>query len=394
MLPKNSNPAQVLCIMPVHPWTVGDIRLVKPLERLESKYPGLYEFNFKSVVNLNVQDVNNANIVIIQRIATAFLMRLMRLLKGAVPVIFEIDDLLFDMPDFLNAASINKRNAANLKIMISDADYVTTTTTILAEHLAKLNPEVRIIPNCIDFSNPPEYRQFGSGAVNLIFSSTDTVSVDVLIPVIKRLQRENRETEFHVYGPNFSKFAASGIKLIPHPSTDYGEFHQQLAGHKNPVALIPLDDSNFSNCKSPVKYLDYTAAGIPVIASNVPPYREIITPGQDGILAENNPEAWYDAIVRVLDNADFCLSLAKNAYEKHRKNYSLGASAEKWHELFEKILSVHPLDNPKIKRLPASFSLRHLHSILSPERCVKFVRLIKKHGITHIFQIIRKTSIL
>jgi hypothetical protein len=66
------------------------------------------------------------------------------------------------------------------------------------------------------------------------------------------------------------------------------------------LGVAPLLSSPFNDCKSPIKVLDYAAIGLPTLASAVPAYMDSLQGGRDCLHASNEPEAWIDAIERVI----------------------------------------------------------------------------------------------
>lgn len=53
------------------------------------------------------------------------------------------------------------------------------------------------------------------------------------------------------------------------------------------VALAPLKATRYNECKSALKIVEAGHFGIPVIASNVYPYNEVIEHGRDGFLVDD-----------------------------------------------------------------------------------------------------------
>jgi glycosyltransferase involved in cell wall biosynthesis len=65
---------------------------------------------------------------------------------------------------------------------------------------------------------------------------------------------------------------------------------------------------------SPLKLFEYMAAGVPIVASDLPSNREVIRHGQNGWLVEpDNPGALAQAIHRLLEDRDEAEELAKQA---------------------------------------------------------------------------------
>ena len=89
------------------------------------------------------------------------------------------------------------------------------------------------------------------------------------------------------------------------------------------VAVAPLVDSDFNRGKSNLKFLEYAAAGLPVVASDVGPYAATIRSEQDGLLVANDTDAWFEAIVRLLDDAPLRLALAARARARVEQEFML-----------------------------------------------------------------------
>lgn len=81
------------------------------------------------------------------------------------------------------------------------------------------------------------------------------------------------------------------------------------------VAVVPLPDVLMSRYfTSPLKLFDYMAAGVPIVASDLPAIREILRPDENGILvAPDDPAALAQGISRILSDRDLAGRLASQA---------------------------------------------------------------------------------
>jgi glycosyltransferase involved in cell wall biosynthesis len=78
---------------------------------------------------------------------------------------------------------------------------------------------------------------------------------------------------------------------------------------------------------SPIKLFEAMAAGRPIVASDLPPIREILTHGRDALLVEpDDVEAWAQAVQRLHGDRALACSLARSA-RRHAQNYSWQARA-------------------------------------------------------------------
>ena len=99
------------------------------------------------------------------------------------------------------------------------------------------------------------------------------------------------------------------------------------------VGVIPiLDVLETQLFTSPLKLFDYMAAKIPIVASNLPSIREVLSDGETGILVEpNNPKKLAEGIEKILSEPALAKKISEQAYQK-AKNYT-------WEKRSEKILA-------------------------------------------------------
>jgi glycosyltransferase involved in cell wall biosynthesis len=83
------------------------------------------------------------------------------------------------------------------------------------------------------------------------------------------------------------------------------------------VAAVPLPDNLYSRAfTSPLKIFEAMAAGIPVVASDLPAIREVIRDGESGILvAPGDPAALAEGLGRVLADPALAEAIAGRARE-------------------------------------------------------------------------------
>jgi len=100
-------------------------------------------------------------------------------------------------------------------------------------------------------------------------------------------------------------------------------------------------DFQFYNVAVPTKILEYMATGRGIVTTNHKMYRNLLTHGKDAYLTEQNPKAFADGIIRILENDELSKRLSKNAQitaEKH----SFEKITDKVEKVYESVLNHIP----------------------------------------------------
>ena len=98
------------------------------------------------------------------------------------------------------------------------------------------------------------------------------------------------------------------------------------------IAISPLQDTAFNRCKSDIKFLDYSAIGAAGVYSRVPAYEATVRHGETGWLAENNTEAWVEALEALLTDDELRDRIAANATRYLFSERVLERTAGRWLE--------------------------------------------------------------
>ncbi|MCC7369820.1 MAG: glycosyltransferase family 4 protein [Chloroflexi bacterium] len=95
------------------------------------------------------------------------------------------------------------------------------------------------------------------------------------------------------------------------------------------VALLPLPDEPVARLfTSPLKLFDYMAAGVPIVASDLPSLREVLRHGENALLATpGDPEAFAAAVKLLIAEPDLAARLGRQA-QADVLGYSWDARAE------------------------------------------------------------------
>jgi hypothetical protein len=263
--------------------------------------------------------------------------------KRGARIIYDIDDDLMCTHPVPEVEAKLELNRPKVRMFIRESDAVVTSTKRLAERLGRTHPNVVVWENALDEALIPPYKDPGASGIVGYFGTHSHLRD--LLSVCFRL------ATLSVQARNFSHLELCGIsddgriqnlyrhalktKCIP-PQGDYSRFHGTLARTGWSVGLAPLTNTPFNAAKSAIKLLDYAAASIPVVASDVEPYHGFAS----GVtLLRVGDDAFGDAVVSLLEDHEKAASLARAAYDGLLEGHTLRSRVSEIRSLVEGVLN-------------------------------------------------------
>ena len=273
-------------------------------------------FRFNSLDELLAHDL-----IVFQRQYDPNVLQVVNILRAhGKKVIYELDDSMWEIPPENEATKYwTDDKKANAEAIIQVCDAVTTSTEPLAERLRQLNKNVYVIPNYIPEVTPlPKFDSIirvgwsGSLSHRVDFNSDITRA----LKDIKKKHKQKVELVFCGWIPE--DLVGYVTFFEPVPPMYYLNFLNELRLH---IGIMPCTDIKFNECKSNLKFLEYSITKTASIASAIYPYVHTITEDK-GILVENGTyEEWFEAIDRLVEDAELRNRMANSAYEFVKDNY-------------------------------------------------------------------------
>lgn len=392
---RNEGGVRVLSLVPDPSSSIVDIRLRNPLSRWASKYEG--SFRLMSIYEANEKDFSWADVIVFQRDANEYIVGLTKYLQEfGKKIVFEIDDLLTRLPPFLShhQAALEK-SLPFITQMLKTSDAVTVATNELKVQYAQFNKNIFVIPNYSDptvksashYAVPPS-------DVKLIVASSDKVFVDMLIEPLTQIQSELGVRIVGI-GPPGERLASAGIQIECYKNFGHFEFKNFIASLDNSIAIIPLDNSDFSSCKSAVKYFDYTLAGLPSVCSKVLPYTNVMEHGVTGLLVENDSAAWIKGIRSLIDSADLRNLIVTGAKNEIMMHHNIELTANCWENMLDG-LGISPVREGKSVGKIAMGKRGHLEVVpilfrhlLKPSAYFQALKTVRRYGVRGLWERLR-----
>lgn len=144
--------------------------------------------------------------------------------------------------------------------------------------------------------------------------------LETIFGAIKAAADRNSDFEFHFLGRDVSEgyyqelIEQLGLEQIVSlvPPVPYSEVPDRLLHYDAAIAYVPYEPTDWSYHPT-LKVLEYKATGIPIIATDVAPNRELVESGVDGFLCENTEEAFADAMLQLVEDRRLLKQIRENA---------------------------------------------------------------------------------
>ncbi len=104
------------------------------------------------------------------------------------------------------------------------------------------------------------------------------------------------------------------------------------------IGLTPLQDIQFNRSRSSIKFCECGAVGVPVVASPLPCYTDVIKHGENGFIAEGNATAaWYEALTALVQDAELRKKIGLAARRTVVERFDIRITVPQWIEAYRTI---------------------------------------------------------
>lgn len=219
------------------------------------------------------------------------------------------------------------------------ADMVSTTTPILQGFLGKINKNTQVLPNLVDFDFFPKC-EFVKKEIRIGWQGGSSHYEDLYMikdDLIKLLNK-HKNVKFVYLGDVRFKGLFKDVnpdQIEWHFWTPHIVYPYKMATVNLDIGLCPIVDNVFNRNKSAIKWMEYSVLGASTIASDIPPYSEVMNE-QTGILC--GKDGWFEAMDSLVRDKEKRNKLAKNAYDDVYENHNINKKAHLWANAYDKVL--------------------------------------------------------
>lgn len=321
------------------------LRIVGPLQQA-----GMRLIHGNELDKVYPERVSLGDIVLIQRDFPRFTSHYRQVIERAQlegkPVVYEIDDLLLELPVEHPDRPIYYYTPALFPMLraIVEADAVTTTTPPLQAYLRPFNANTVLLPNFLDdrlwsFQAPKQKNPEGRVVIGYMGSTSHRPDLEQILPVLQHLiVRYKEKVILRFWGgePPLQIRDLSNVEWIPLSLPDYPKFVSTFSQQEGDIFIAPLMDTFFNQCKSSIKFLEYSTLGVPGVYSHILPYQEVIRHGENGFLAGDNEE-WETCLTKLIESPELRCSMGALAQQTVQEKWMLSQNAGLWKDFYQRV---------------------------------------------------------
>lgn len=296
-----TNVALILRGGSIMPQSSAFIRLIAPLT-----HPAIREAVSVKLYPENTVSIDtDTDVCIVQRTAFDSTRAARRLTKHldrhGIPLVLDTDDAFSMLENHHSQYREQSGRVKGMKHILGEADRVWISTDILAE-LYGNQAHHTVVPNTLDArvwqtegaKRPVPAESTAPLQLVCMGTATHDDDLEMIMPALEEIAREYPGTfELTLIGVTDGMVEKPWLKRIRQPKFGamYPNFVQWfLKQGPFDIGLSPLQDTEFNRSKSDIKCLDYLAAGILPLVSDVTPYQEGVSPYT--VKVPNTHEHW------------------------------------------------------------------------------------------------------
>lgn len=260
-------------------WASSQYRVHQPLRDLHGQglidKPLLWRLRDESGPGLRQLEVEQPDLLIAHHAFDDASLQLLEQVSRElrIPIIAVVDDLIDAVPESNPMRSRMPRDIQRRLARVLDlCSCLVVTSTALADAYGKLAWRCVTIENALPlerWSNLALPPATSSERLRVGWAGAQQHQQDLAL--IDGLVRSRPDLQWVFMG--MAPPAATAVGAEVHPMGDFEDYPERLAALRLDIAVVPLVDEPFNRAKSALKLFEFGALGVPVVASDVTPYR-------------------------------------------------------------------------------------------------------------------------
>jgi glycosyltransferase involved in cell wall biosynthesis len=343
-----ARPPRLLAILPgIGP--TGIMYIIKPMLALERQ--GLVRFRLMLQPYFRPSDLNGVDVVQFCRNVDPRYAAILDCVRARrIPYTYELDDDLFAVPPgtedgvFYN----DPLKVVMLERFLHSAALVRVYSRQLVERVHPYTQRVVQVSPLVDWARMQPSPPLQQGPVKIVYATSrrDDYLYSIFTPAaLELLRRYPTQIALYFWGFQPPEFAdlpnVHYFKYI----ANYDRYLSQFARQGFEIGLAPLVDDEFHRSKTDTKFREYGACAIAGVYSRALVYTNVVQDGQTGLLVDNTPAAWLEALIHLVEDRALRQRIGQAAQQDVRMRYDPQRFHETWMAHIRQVLSGEALSN-------------------------------------------------
>lgn len=266
----------------------------------------------------------------------------------------DIDDNLWQVPKKSPVYETYHPGSERLHILsciVEDCKHIVCTNEYLKGVLMKYNgktiDQIKVLPNYIDLTlyDYQKIKPVIKDKLTISYHGSATHYPDLTEPAflngMTRILKEFPHVEFKTTGMFFPELKTKWGKQYNHVigQPDFWKWTSETwpkIMSESEIVVAPLLENEFSRSKSPIKFLECSAAKRPGVYQNIRQYNEVVKDGVNGYLAKSGDE-WYTKLKELITNEDLRRKMGQVAYQSVKDNWTIQGNINQVADYFRSV---------------------------------------------------------
>jgi glycosyltransferase involved in cell wall biosynthesis len=251
-----------------------------------------------------------------KKLLSPFEARWLRL--SARRLIYDFDDAIYGRDDHAPTFECKTREARFRRIVRS-ADRVAAGNRVLAEHAGPYNRDVAIIPSAVETRGIPVHvyrREVKPFVIGWAGGKGNLHHLTLLESVLQRLSKEF-DIQLKVLCDD--SLAMSGVSVCHEP---WSLANQEAVIATFDAGVMPLPRNPWTEGKCGYKALQYMAAAVPAVCSDVGSNRDLIRHGEEGFVL-GSIEEFYPSLRTLIEDPELRREMGARARKRVEAEFSI-----------------------------------------------------------------------
>jgi hypothetical protein len=256
-----------------------------------------------------------------------------RIARSGLPVIFDIDDAtwhpLEKKHSFITRWRTNRRLTASLRL----STLALPANEYLAQHLRQCISMVEVLPMTLPLADwRPALVARGPVVLGWAGAPGNHFQLRSIDAALCEVKRAMPEIVIRIF---------SGTRPDMKVEIDFVPFQAEKqidVLHSFTIGLLPLPDTAFNHGKSPIKALQYMAAGIPCVAAALAGTVEMLG-AQDSAFFATDSRSWTENLLKLARDAGLREAMGAAGRARFESHFTAEAAARRLAVIFQQTAS-------------------------------------------------------